>query len=611
MTTTYSRRAAPSDPTQLKGFLDQELQNVQRGIATAFTGSNHLHPSGSDDTTRIQSAIQPNSTTFLEDGDFIISTDLIAASNHQLVLAGPATTITQITPGKGVYKRIGCDNSWFHYNGGQIYGPGVWSASWSGIDGHGERGEQIYGCTNSGSTLAKIYNFGLAGMVVLGGTALRFLSPFVEGTNLRGSPLSPGDDYQFGYLMGHDLVYGAFSDVQFWGMSASQTNFGFNSYMNIPGSKGLLLLAGAHMYNIIGQHGGYCGTSNTQLPFYCAHDCGLDGLKIFSGAIAEQISGTEVSNFTIWNCVGQAVEYGVSGAGHIERCRVSGKVDNCGRAITYDGDVRYSDCDIEASNITQFALYVANSLNPQGPRGCRWAINADSVAQHGVEINSSTSADNTLVARIRHAGTGSSAVGVLANACASLTIDNLYCFDDAGTMQTGLLNAAGANSVKLTGTATLKGYTANGIRADGRVNMHATVDADSAVTAFYDTGENIFPVAPLVIQKRTASAANVNVWKYTLDDLSSYTVEATISAKNSGSVDQAMFKSTVMAMRNGGGAVIPAVANNPDEDVNAKSAGFIGAYSWAVSGNALLLQANSGAAANVDWTATIRMTRQL
>jgi hypothetical protein len=604
----YARRQAPGDLSLIPGFLDQELQNVQRAIDASYSGAIVVRKTGNDDDTkRIQGALKSGRTTFIADGDYNITDDLLLASNSQVILAGPAVTITQKTPGKGVFKRVGLDNSWIHYNGGQIIGPGVWDPSWLGIDGHDERGEKVYGCTNSGSTLAKIKNFGLAGMVVLGGSALRFLSPEVEGTHALGTPLIAGSSQQFGYLVGHDLTYGAFSDIQFWGASAFNTNFGGNSFMNIPGSTGLLLFAGSHFYQIIGQHGFYCGTGNSKFPFYTAHDCHFLGWKLFSGVIDEILTGSDVSDFNIWNCGDAAVEFGVSGSGYIARCHASGKADNCARGMLYDGDIRQTDCEVISTNATQRHLYVANSISPQGPRGCKWDITGDTSADYSILINSSTSARNTLIPRVERPGAGLPSIYVAAG---SVTIQNPRTFDDTGHTTYSLQIAAGA-SVKLAGVAEFKGYNTNAIRADGTLLLHATLDVDSDNTAFYDNGENVLPVVSARLGAQSTSTTDVPIWKYTPSDESSHIIEATLTGKLAGSGEIAMIKTLVMVQRDGGVTSIPAVANNPKELVFSKTAGFTGVYSWAVSGTAVRLLVNSGAASTIDWEVEVRQVRRI
>jgi hypothetical protein len=331
-----------SRPAQAFSFLATGLEYVN--VKDPLYGA--IGNGIADDTVAINAALALGKPVAFPAGTYKITNDLLPASNTSVFLAGPSVTIKQTAANKHVFKVVQKDNVWIHCNGGTLYGEGSWSAAWSDFATHNDRGVGFYGCTNSGITKPRIQNMAMSGIAILGGSNITIDSPNIEGTHALGHPLTLGVSiYQFCIVVMHDVTYGAFDNVHILAPKIFNVAMGINSVENLALSTGLLSIVAPMIYDIRGQHGMYMGTSYTTIVAPIIDNCGLDGIKIYSGANNEQLKDIIISNFNITNCVsGQAVEFGVSGTGFIYNAEVTGRAFNVARIITFDGDIRRSYC---------------------------------------------------------------------------------------------------------------------------------------------------------------------------------------------------------------------------------------------------------------------------
>lgn len=543
------------------------------------------------------------------DGGFIIDAEMVLLDNQTVNLSA-GTTIYQITPNKNGFKAIQRKNVWIHFNGGVLYGPGVWSVAWNGIGGNEERGIQFLGCTDSGTRLAKVKNFGLAGFVTMGAVNETHTSPDVEGTHQLGSPLAQGNSYQFAFLAIHDPTYGQCNNLKFITPSGRYVNFGINTVENIPNSTGSILISDADFQDIIGQHAGYIGTSHTRLPNFKAARCGLDGCKLFSGVANEIIRNTSITDFEVSDCPnGQAVELGISGTGYLYNCEATGKARDCSRAGTVDGDARSCTLKLKSFNALQRAFYVSGAT---GPTDNTWDIESDGTVEKGVLIASATSARNTLKWKGKNSSTGGGGhwmVGV--NACASLVIERLECIDLLGNMTYALWIEVGGLNVRIDCTPIIKGYVTGGIKSDAlSAQWHSPSAGDftSFSTAFASQANNILPVSRLRLARTTTVNAFVPIWQLTMDDESVYHITAMLLGKLAGSAERrSVFVSATYWRDAAGVATIQGV---PTVHHDQKSASFVGTYALDTpTVNDVRLLVNSAAAATYDWVAEVTVLK--
>lgn len=542
-----------------------------------------------------------------DDGNYSINDELVLLSNSRVVLR-PGTQITQTVANKNTFKATNKDNVWIHCNGATLYGEGSWSSGWSSISGHEDRGIQFRGCTNSGVTYPRLRNHALASICILGGTNILVDTPIIEGTHALGHPLTAGvSNYQFGVLVIHDATYGAFQGVHIKSPTIFNVAQGINTVENIANSSGLLEISDPLIYNVIGQHGCYIGTSNTTIANPTIDNCGLDGIKIYSGANNEQLKNVVITDFNISNCtVGQAVELGVSGSGYILAPRVTGTSYNCARTLTLDGDIRGAVGKINSDTVSQYALLMQGTT---GPTDCDIEVVSRNATLDGVNVASSTSARNRIRAKVYRPSRGAGARrGVYVNACASLVLENMECIDDDAKMAYGCFLDVNATNVRFTGTVRCLGYVTNGIRVDGTSEWHASGgEFTSLQTAFFGQSNHIEPVSALKVGRQTTVNANVPIWQLTLDDESVYLVSAKLAGKLSGSTERAGFVSTAVFYRDAAGTAT--LQGSADEDVNIKSASFVGTYTWSPTSNDARLLVNSTTTATYDWRAEISVVK--
>lgn len=551
-----------------------------------------------------------NSIQF-DDGDYETEQEILPVDNTEIVIK-PGTLIRQLDPNKHGIKAVLKSNVWLRLNGGEIRGDGTYSSSWTGISGHNARGIAFYGCINSGAIAPRVRNFGLAQYVILGGRGITLLCPEAEGTHALGTLLHQGENYQFPFLIIHDTVYGACEDINIICPVYFNTAQGINTADNIGAgaSAGSILIQSARAHDIIGQHAAYISTSKTHLPDFKARDCGLDGIKFYSGVLNEQLVDSSAHNFDISNCPnGQAIERGVSGTGYMERIHVSGNARHCSRALTDDGDVRNSKAVITATDILQRALHVAQGSGV-GPKGCRWDIDVDGCVEKAVLIAASTSDRNEILLTAKHVSSGGGGHWALGmNTCAGLSIGRLICFDDAGKMLYGAYKEAGALGVKLECTPDIQGYTSFGFRSDA---PEMTSDASggeftSLQTAWFGQGNNVFPITPIKVGRQTTVNANVPLWQLTMPDNSAYTITAEIVGILSTGAERRMTTISGSFYRTAGGACTQQGTTTTIK--NDASGGFGGTVSFSPTVNDARIIVNSGSAVTYNWRATISITK--
>jgi hypothetical protein len=564
---------------------------------------------GTLDTSALISALREGAgriaAVHFPDGGYLVDDELVLADNQTVTLSA-GTIIYQIAPNKNGFKAVQREQVWIHCNGAVIFGEGSWLSSWSEFASHQERGVQFLGCTNSGITHPKFRNWAMASFAVLGGSNILIDHPECEGTHALGTPIPVRVSiYQFAGVIMHDAKYGAYKNVRIVSPTCFNSAIGINSVMNVA-SDGQLTISDFVGHTYFAQHALYLGTSNTQVSNPNITGCGLDGIKIYSGAIHEVLQNVNVSDFVISNCGGQAVEVGVSGSGSISSSSVSGTAADCARCLVVDGDVRGLKARVTSEGMTQYDLYVAGSM---GPTDCDIELTGRNARLDSVLVSSASSARNRIRAKVfRPSRGGGQHRAVYINACSSLTLESPELVDDDSKMSFGIFGDVKASGVRISGFPKILGYVKNGIRMDGSgCEWHASPgEFTSFATAFYNAAQRILPVSELVIQCQSVTAQDVILWNLTMEDEGTYLVTARIIGNLSGSAQQGSFVSSAVFWRHAGSAAT--LAGSGSETVNIKSPKFVGMYSWSATRNDIRLLANSGGNANIDWKARITVT---
>ncbi|HEY0528938.1 MAG TPA: hypothetical protein VGD02_08915 [Gemmatimonadaceae bacterium] len=600
--------------TTILAFVNGTTVTLATNASTTVSGKRLSF--GSLDTAAINLALAAvaaagSGTVSFAEGTYIVD-DEFNPPNYCQIVKAPGVEIIQVTTGKGVWAVISRVGVSINFGRALITGPGVYSNSWTGMSGHEERGLKFYGCTDCSAILPRIRNFGNAGWAIRGGTRVSILFPEVEGTHVLGQAIVSGDNYQAAGFIEHSLLYGSYDQITVFRPVGFNTAQGLITEDNNSGT-GSLFIPFLRSYAIKGQHGAYFQCSNIDAPDLEASDCALDGFKIYSGISNPAIVSVVVRNFKVWDCVnGQASLMGVSGSGNLSNCHVSGTARNCARAFTASGDLRGCSATVEYDSMLQNAFYFEDGAGTGGANGNRFDIFGKTSGQESVYVAAPLSKNNKLRfkgLRSNTTGAGASNAMVYINACTSLELESPDCVDDGATMGYCVLADTNALGFKITGTPNFKGYTINAVRAIGIIQWHALPgDFTSLQTAFFNSGNNVVPITQLRIRQRTTSTANGVLWQNTVNDESSCTIYARLTAKKDDSTAAATFVTTVLVRRDAGGAPVIETLTGPDEDVNTKTSGFVPAYSWNISGNLIRLLMNSGApATNVDWVARVEL----
>ena len=606
-------KAGPSG-TNLRTAIAAYVNATTVTLSSKATSSAHktLVILGTVDTSALVSALREGAggiaVVHFPDGGYLIDDELVL-SDRQTVTLSAGTVIYQIAPNRNGFRVVQRDQAWVHCNGAVIFGEGSWLPTWSDFGSHQERGIQFLGCTNSGITYPRFRNWAMASFAVLGGSNITIDHPECEGTHALGTPLvTRVSIYQFAGVVMHDVQYGPYSNVRILSPTCFNSAMGINSVMNVV-SDGQLTISDLVGHTYLAQHALYLGTSNTQVASPSITGCGLDGIKIYSGAHNEVLQNVNVSDFVISNCGGQAVEVGVSGSGSISASSVSGVAADCARCLTVDGDVRGLKARIVSEGMSQYDLYIAGH---PGPTDCDIEVTGRNAKLDSVVVSSASSGRNRIRAKVfRPSRGGDSFRALYINACTSLTIESPELIDDDSKMSFGVFGDVKANGVRISGFPKILGYTKNAIRMDGGgCEWHASPgEFTSFATAFYDGARRVLPVSELLIQRQSATAKDVILWNLMIEDESAYLVTARIIGSTPGSNHWGGFVSSAVFSRHAGsGSILGGVGQ---EIVNIHSPEFSGRYSWSASGNDIRLLVNSGSNANVNWKARINLTHEV
>ena len=260
------------------------------------------------------------STTGYRVTDWIV----LPKSGLTIVGGGWGSRITQATTDVGVFFAEDLDR--LTVANLQCYGPGLWSASWTGNEGHDERGIYFTNCTNVLVERVWVRNFGSAGIALRGSCSGVVRNAYVEGTNLLGTALTASSNFQNGVFVTYGPATEAWGRLRIESVDVTQVTQGILVEKGAATGTGAVDIVAPRLYAIPGQHGIYCQSGNVTMTGVTAEDCELNGIKIQTGLSAvEDLTNVEVSGANLVNCRGNAFEVsGLDDAYAIRNVRIEG-----------------------------------------------------------------------------------------------------------------------------------------------------------------------------------------------------------------------------------------------------------------------------------------------
>jgi len=511
---------------------------------------------------------------------------------------------TQTAADRTIFNVTQKDRIWI--SNVRLYGEGSWSAAWTGMEGHDDRGIQFLACARSGCTKVLIQNMANAGIAVLGGSRITIAHPVIEGTHEHSTPLPSQANFQAGIFVLHDSNFGSYEDVTIIAPDISGTAQGILTGMKTS-NPGVLNIYNPNIHDIPGQHGIYLDSGKVNIVGPTIDNTELTGIKIQSGkSFNHDLEAISITGFNITNTGSQAFEIAVVCAGSISGLVISGGViQACQRGLAIDGKVRDSVfSDIVIRDIAQHGILLqdADADNLEFNH-----LSIRNTKQHGVIVNAKNGKRlrfNDI--QIMNPNTSAGAFYGFSAVAGEVKITNLEIIEENANMAYGLfVNGA---ELRVYGRIKISGATSQSVRADTTIyEWPAGAEVGLSNPVAYLNVNNIRFSGQTEWARQTTSASNLAIWAQTLEDESAYMIRAEIVGKHTGSTERGAFVSTVLCYRDAGG--VATIQGSADQEVNITSGSFAGVYTWAVSGNDIRLLANSGGDTVIDWKARINLTR--
>lgn len=590
----------PAAPTPSRGDNDTSIATTEF-VTRALPWANVMDYGATglgvaDDTAAIQSTVDAGTVVIFPPGIYKLSDAITLDSNHHIIL-GPDVRINQTVANKAVFKATLKDNIHIEMNGALLYGEGSWSSGWTGFSGHEDVGILLLGCTRTSVSDLRAKNFASAGVAVRGGNRIKIINPIIEGTHAYSTALSSGDNFQAGIYANHDQTYGTLTNFVATGIDISGTAQGFMGEME-TGYAGECLnwYVSGIIHDIPGQHGVYHQGGGIRLDL-AVNDVALSGVKIQSGAANQDIRGFHI-DLVARGTGSQALEISTAGTGWTSSGVAKVAAVNCQRGVTLNAKIRnwHIDAVVETTSNHGCVLQGADLHD------INLHLTAKDTGLFGLLVTATSSDGVRVWPKIRNPNTTNAAstdgIGIQ-SASAQVEFFDTDVVDANTQMTNGIYSTNAGATLKFRGSVKVTGAASYGVRFAGPVAEWPTEATLSGTTAAIHDTAMLNSTQPVVIEVQSTSATTVKAWARELDDESAYLARAEIVGKLSGSAERAGYVSTVIAYRDAGGAAT--IEGSADTDVSVASASFAGAYAWAVSGNYLRLNVNSGGAATYDW----------
>lgn len=559
----------------------------------------------SDDTTSIQKALDSGYDVEFPKGEYKISNEVTPVDNQTIFLSS-SVQITQSASETNIFFVNQKSGVWIFANGAVLYGKGTWSSAWTGNDGHEDKAVNFVGCDNCGIVKPVIKNCGAAGIAIIGGYGILVDTPYIEGTNLLGTPLASEDNFQNGIYLTNDATYGPADMIRILNPEITQTAQGIlvEARPGVTRSRDGITIVSPYIHDIPGQHAFYLQAGDMSITGAVCRNIELSAVKIQIGNNGIYISDITVAGLIASEIGSQVFEIVQLSTGDIKNLNLMCTASNVSRGLTISGAVENVHADVVFLDVSQDAVLIQGA----SVKDISVRVSAQNVGKNGVLITATNSSGIKLFPTIRECNTlqEASNSGIhIQSATAQVDIFNPDV-SDADTHQVyGLFNETSGATVRVYGSARFTGASDTAVRTAGKITEWPTDTTLSGTNGQFNGLQLLNSSQTMKFTKRTTSSSNELVWGLTLDDESAYCVNVELTGKLSGSAQRAAYKFMFLAYRDGGGATIQGSASTL---ASIASASFAGAYSVVTDTNNVNLVANSGGVANYDWTARVTIT---
>ena len=559
---TYTHRAVPDARWEdLPPFLTTEFGKVESALrfATSFVGTVFnaldygLDPRGTgaqqDAVNRMlvdMSAgdvayIPPSTST---NGYRLTDWIVLPKSGLTIVGGGWGSRFTQVTADVGVFfaedlDRLAVANL-------HCYGPGIWSASWTGNEGHDERGIYFTNCTNVEVDRVWVRNFGGAGVALRGGCSGVVRNAFVEGTHLLGTALSASDNFQNGIYVTYGPASEAWGRVRIESARVTQVAQGILIEKGTASATGAVDIVAPRIYAIPGQHGIYCQSGNVTMTGVAAEDCELDGIKVQTGLSAvEDLTNVEIAGANLLNCRGNAFE--VSGQDEtyaIRNVRLEGMAMTNDRMLSVTGYVEGLTANIRGGGSGGHGVFIGELASPtRTPKDIDVTVEGRTIGQHGVYVSTNASTNIRVRPNLIDCGqdTADTWDGVnVEGDTTGVAILDPSLVNVNGSMRYGIFQSDAVGRTVVSGVATITGAATDAIRGVGQLAWEPVTNTravSATTTVTYADGTilvdatgaartvNLLPAAYVVDREYVVKKVDASVNAVTVDPSGGETID--------------------------------------------------------------------------------------
>jgi len=441
-----------------------------------------------DDTTAIQNALTFSRNVILRSTSGYKITAALTLLDNQSVTLAPGVVLRQYTAGTPVFTATSKTNVWINLNGGTIYGPGGYSASWTNNGNAGHRGIRFLGCTYSGVTgPGSVVNFGNAQIDFTGGSNLSVTGKvYLIGTNAYGGTIATGGNFQQGVFITNDTTYGTASYILLDGLDVSNTAQGvlIEAQVGVTAPTGPRMISNCDFHDIPGQHAIYNQDSFLSVSNVSGMRLGGSVVKIQSADANRDLTGFTATGIRADTVAVSVFEIATVGTGSLNGLMLSGVGKDVGYGISINGKVSGLRAEVNVKGCGN-GLYAFGA----NMKDCHVHLIAENCTSSGV-IVSSTSSVIDIWPTIRNANTasGSGGSGVRVNtASGTINLHSPFCVDSGSTQAYGLFSDTLGSTVNVRGYPTLTNGTDYGVRAVGVINFPANYTVSGTNGQFLGT----------------------------------------------------------------------------------------------------------------------------
>lgn len=531
----------------------------------------------------------------------------VSLNSGNMIVMCPSATIQQVTPNTTTFKAISKDNVWLNLNGGMIRGEGAWSNSWTGMGGHNDRAIQLWGCTNSGVTTARIQNCASAGIAIFGGSNITLNQVVIEGTHLYSAPIPYLGNFQAGLYLRDETTYGILDNLKVTGIDISGVAQGVLSELYSSASivSRAHTIHGALIHDIPGQHAFYIQGGALNCDGAVITNTALAGVKIQSADSNAAIRSFSALGITANGIGSNLFEMNCTGTGSVNGVLLSGTVDGCSVGLACNGTIRDLKCDLIATNVSSNAVLIQG----YGSKDLDIDVIAQTVGDEGILVTATNATGIRIRPQLRECNqnNGAGKAGILLQtASGHITLTDPVVTDSTGRMDWGIFNSTLGGTIKVRGSVNISGARDTAVRATGKIVEFPTESNLAGTNGDFTGLQNVSSSGPMRTKAVSNSATNVVLWQRTLEAGKTYLIKAKVTGTLNGNTQRRSTELFACAYLSAGVATLQSAVTAV---ANAQSGAFTGVISLQSNGGAdMVLLVNSGGVATTAWLATVEVT---